>query len=133
MKRTYLCPACDAVLNPNVKVILRAAKGRKQALVLLSPRPGNYQATGTEALGITRGDRVTFSCPVCQADLTSAANRNLAELRFEDEGGGGGRVDFSRVFGQHATYVVTHERIRSYGEDAAAYEKVNFFGEGSER
>jgi hypothetical protein len=133
MKRTYSCPECSAVLNPNVKVILRASKGKRQALLLLSPRPGNYQVLGAEALGIARGDRVSFSCPVCHADLASAANRNLVELRFADEGGATGRVDFSRVFGEHATYVVTREQVRSYGEDAAAYGKVNFFGEGSDR
>lgn len=130
MKRTYACPKCDGILNPNVKVILRATKGRKTALILLSPRPGNYDVIGAESLGIVRGDRVSFSCPLCEADLRSPANQNLVELTFHDDGGASGRVDFSRVFGEHATYVVTRERVRAYGEDAETYGNVNFFGSG---
>jgi hypothetical protein len=29
-------------LNPNLKLILTMAKGRRRSLILLSPQPGNY-------------------------------------------------------------------------------------------
>ncbi len=133
MKRQYFCTSCNAVLNPNVKIILRASARDRQGLILLSPQPGNYQVIGDDALKLVRGERTTFSCPVCHADLRSGAAENLAEIGFRDLGGGEGRVNFSRVAGEHATWVITDERVRAYGEDAVAYDSVNFFGEGKKR
>jgi hypothetical protein len=40
-------------------------------------------------------------------------------------------VVFSKIFGKHATYFITQEEVRLYGEDAQ--EGVNFWGAGPER
>ena len=42
MKRSYLCPKCDGVLNPNIKIILKTERAGRAALLLFSPQPGNY-------------------------------------------------------------------------------------------
>ncbi len=128
MKRTYSCPQCRATLNPNVKVILLATNRGRTGLVLLDPQPGNYEVLKAPELEFEEGDRVEFRCPVCRAALQSAASENLAELLFRDEEGNEGRVDFSRVYGEHATYLVTREEVLSFGEDASQY-RGNFFGE----
>jgi len=133
MKRTYLCPACEAVLNPNVKIILAACRHDQRGLVLLSPQPGNYQAIVAEDLDLQPGDLVEFHCPVCGALLTSSSDENLASLRFRFSTGLEGRVLFSRRYGEHATYFVADDGVRAYGEHAPAQpDGVNYFGAGGE-
>lgn len=133
MKRTYFCPTCLATLNPNVKLILAMAKGRRRSLILLSPRPGDYSVILPSEVSLRPGDEVQFFCPACGLNLRSEANPHLAEIGFRLEDGTRGRVNFSRIFGEHATYFVTKEQIRSYGENAAIYGDANFFGAGGER
>jgi hypothetical protein len=133
MKRTYFCPKCRATLNPSVKLILTMAKGRRRSLILLSPKPGDYSVILPGDFTLRDGDEVEFFCPVCGASLRSEASAHLTELGFRLEDGTKGRVNFSRKFGEHATYFVTREQVRSYGENAAIYGDANFFGAGGER
>lgn len=130
MKRTYFCPTCQATLNPNVKIILSIARGRKRSLILLSPQPGNYNVLLPPDTALRRGETIEFFCPACGVNLASEANANLAEIGFQFEDGTKGRVNFSRKYGEHATYFVTKERVRSYGKNAAIYGDSNFFGAG---
>ena len=58
---------------------------------------------------------------------------HLTEIGFRLEDGAKGRVNFSRKYGEHVTYFVTKEQVRSYGENAAAYGGANFFGAGGEK
>jgi len=132
MRRTYSCPRCQATLNPNVKVILTAVRGSGRGLVLLSPQPGNYSAIVPEDLPIQPGDLVEFRCPVCNALLTSEENENLAMLRFRFSTGLQGVVLFSRRYGEHATYFVSDDEVRSYGEDLGQGPGMNFFGAGQD-
>ncbi len=130
MKRTYYCLHCASVLNPNVKVILAVAQGQQQGLALFSPQPGNYQTILASDLRLVTGVPVDFSCPVCHTDLTSKASSMLARIGFRRSDGLEGWVDFARPFGDQATYFVTQEQVRTYGEDAERYQPVNFFGAG---
>lgn len=129
MKRSYQCPHCKAVLNPGTKIILRAELEDRKALLLFSPQPGNYDVIIPEDFQLRKKDKVLFSCPVCSLPLTSPRDENLAEISFHSTAGTSGIVAFSRVFGQHATYFITAEDVRSYGEHAANLD-VNFWGEG---
>ena len=133
MKRTYFCLKCRATLNPNVKLILTMAKGRRRSLILLSPRPGDYSIILPDDVTLRRGDEVEFFCPACGAPLRSEINEHLTEIGFRLEDGTRGRVNFSRRYGEHATYFVTKELVRSYGENATIYGDANFFGAGGER
>ncbi len=132
MKRTYYCPKCRAVLNPNVKIILTALRSDKHGLVLLSPQPGNYKAIIADDLPLTDGDLVEFHCPVCTTLLTAAHDENLAGLDFRFSTGLEGKVFFSRRYGEHATYFVTDEAVRSYGEHTPDSGGLNFFGAGQD-
>jgi hypothetical protein len=128
MKYTYNCPSCKAILNPNIKIVLSAVCGKQRGLMLFSPKPGDYTAIYKEDLKFKKGDTVDFRCPVCGVSLTSEVDRNLAEILFHTDTGTEGKVDFSRKVGQKATYFVTRETIRSYGEHAELYGDFNFFG-----
>jgi hypothetical protein len=130
MKWKYACPSCRAILNPNVKIILRLRKGKYAGLMLLSPRPGNYWTICDEQVAgkIQQGQTVEFSCPVCHSVLTSRASSRLAEILLLRPAGEAKRVQFSRVFGERATFVVNGETVTPYGADAASYDQINFFG-----
>jgi hypothetical protein len=130
MKNLYLCPHCGAVLNPNVKVILVVHHRGRRGLILLSPQPGNFKFVldpGVEA-ALKPGAAVKFACPACAADLTSRANRQFAELSLVAPGQEPRRVEFSRRYGTHATFVLSGDRMKAYGEDVDDYRRINFFG-----
>ncbi len=133
MKRYYYCPKCNATLNPNVKIILTAVKDMSRGLVLFSPQPGNYQMIASDDFSFSPGDMIKFLCPVCSANLDSEVDSNLAEIHFRYTDGAQGQVFFSKRFGEQATIFVSEEWVRSYGANAAAYETLNFFGEGIEK
>ena len=130
MKRVYYCPACNATLNPSVKVILTAVKDQRAGLILLSPQPGNYAVIAADELDLHSSDRLDLRCPACGKSLDSRVNENLAEIGFRLSNGLDGRAHFSRRMGEHATFFITSEEVRSYGENADVYSCLNFFGAG---
>ncbi|HEY3451288.1 MAG TPA: hypothetical protein VGK67_33325 [Myxococcales bacterium] len=130
MTRIYACPHCEGVLNPGNRIILRAQHKAARGLVLLSPKPGNYDVVLPAGFSVKAKDTVDFGCPLCGHDLTSKRDPKFAEVAFH-KGEKGGLVAFSRVFGQHSTYFVTEKKVKSYGKHAEP-EPVNFFGAGPE-
>jgi hypothetical protein len=127
----YRCPHCEAILNPGTKVILRISRGRKKALILLSPKVGNYTVILPDDFQLRDGERGSFHCPVCHGELKSPANAQFGEVLRDRPDGGFDRVAFHRTFGKHATFVVTEEEVRAFGEDAVQYRAGNFFGAGA--
>ena len=130
MKNVYLCPHCSANLNPSVKIVLVAAHRSRRGLILLSPLPGNYKFICDAALAaaVKVGALVTFHCPVCAADLTAPGRRDFAELHLEVAGREPRRVQFSRRYGTHATFVIAGDEVVAYGDDADEFPPKNFFG-----
>jgi hypothetical protein len=130
MKNTFVCPHCQGVLNPNVKILLVADTSRARGLVLLSPQPGNYKYLCDSSLegALQPGETITFSCPLCQADLVSASDPQLAQLELHVPSHEPRRVEFSRVFGTHATFIINGGEVDTYGKDADDFDALNFFG-----
>ena len=130
MKWKYLCPHCKAVLNPNVKIVLAARRGKTRGIILLSPRLGDYKVICDDdfATKVQAGELVQLSCPACASDLTSKVSHKLAEIELHQPGHQVKRVQFSRVQGEQATFILNGERVVPYGEDALLYDTVNFFG-----
>lgn len=131
MKRSYICPSCKATLNPNVKIVLVGQVRGKRSLMLFSPQPGNYSLILGDTMDLRAGDLVDFLCPACGQNLRSKTDPALAILGFRVGSENDGHVLFSRRYGEKATYFVTREEMRSYGEDAETYSGVNFFGAGT--
>jgi len=129
MKRNFHCPKCYGILNPNVKIVLKAECRGRVGLVLFSPQPGNYNAIVPETLDLKKHDEVRFSCPLCSRDLSSRRDKSMAEITYSTPGGDSGRVVFSRTYGHHETYFVTKEEVRSYGKHADR-DGVDFWGAG---
>jgi predicted RNA-binding Zn-ribbon protein involved in translation (DUF1610 family) len=130
MAKRYYCPHCRSNLNPGTKIIMRIRRGRQKGLILLSPQVGNYTSILPEEFVLRRGESVHVSCPVCGADLISPVNRKLGEVLLRQGETDFLPVYFSRTYGEQATFVVSEEKVRSYGEHADQYQHVNFFGEG---
>ena len=130
MKNLFCCPHCDAVLNPSVKILLKVLYRKKQGMILLSPQPGNFKYICDKSIQdvLNDGATVTFFCPVCSAELTSPTNKKLAALNLVGPAGDERRVEFSRVYGTHATFIVDGAEVIAFGEDADDFSKTNFFG-----
>ena len=130
MKNLFLCPHCQAVLNPNVKILLVVRYRKKQGMILLSPQPGNYNIIWDNNVleGVKEGSTLTFCCPVCGDELTSPADKKFAFLHLERPGQDLKRVEFCRIYGKHATFIVDGENVTSYGDDVDHFDNTNFFG-----
>jgi hypothetical protein len=128
MAHRLLCPSCSCQLNPRDDLILAACYQGKRGLVLLHPEPGNYRVTVSRGLQFTIGDTVDFFCPACQAPLESKLDKQLVQLDFiSGEGDQKGFVAFSRVYGEHSTFVVSADTVSTYGESAPAYLQRGLF------
>ena len=130
MKRTYYCLACGANLNPNVKIVMTLIKEGVRGLALFSPIPGNYKIILSDELTFRDGDVIDVHCPVCGVAMSSDVSPMLARVGFRRSDGTTGWADFSRKWGEQATFYVTDERVRSYGDNAELYGTLNFFGAG---
>jgi hypothetical protein len=98
--------------------------------MLLSPRPGNYRFICDDDFGskVKEGTLMDFFCPVCGVDLTSSTSKRLAEINLQQPDQPLKRIQFSRIHGQHATFILDGEKVVPYGEDAYLFDQVNFFG-----
>lgn len=128
MNKNYVCPHCRAVLNPNVKIVFVVERGDHRGLMLLNARPGDYGLIADPEFPLREGEKATFRCPVCDADLTSPASDEFVEIIQVQEGGHEAKVEFSRVYGRHATFIVDGREVTAFGEDADDFGGVNFFG-----
>jgi hypothetical protein len=130
MARTFTCPRCGGLLNPGTKVIFVIERGAERSLILLSPEFGDYATVLGHSLPLEKGQAYTFICPICRADLSSPANSGFVEILAREDDGSQERVDFSRVAGEHATFVRGPGGVQRYGEEATKYDGANFFGVG---
>lgn len=110
MDWTYTCPHCDAVLNPEHDIVIRAEHSGRRMLIGLHPQPGNYEIELPEGESIPEGTIWELSCPVCDASLTSELSDELCALDMSCHGERH-RVFFSRVAGEEATFVVSAEGL----------------------
>jgi hypothetical protein len=116
------------MLNPGTKVIFLVENGTERELVLLSAKLGEYSVVHSRSMTFEEGKIYTFRCPMCRSDLTSSLDEKLVDILTESDDEVMVRVSFSRVFGEQATFLRAPNGVDRYGEHAANYEGVNFFG-----
>lgn len=119
----YSCTGCGSVVNPGGQmVVLVGLFGGAQMLLGFSPEPGDYTLYLPPGAELEHGDTWTFHCPVCHGSLVSDLNENLCALDLDDDGVKK-RVLFSRIAGEHATFVISGEtEAIAHGDDADEYE-----------
>jgi len=132
MRRKYFCPHCRKGLNPGSNVIFLVEHEGERELVLLSATLGDYSIVYPQSFSFELGTLYTFRCPLCRADLTSSLDQKLVDIVSRTDDAGAIRVSFSRVFGERATFVFADDQVERYGEDAALYNGLNFFGEAAD-
>ena len=115
MRWKYSCPHCEAPLNPEERVVLKAVSGDRELLVGLHPQPGNYEVELPSGEEMAPGTRWEFFCPVCEKSLVSELSEDLCVLVVTSPGEPH-HVYFSRVAGEEATFVVSAEGLlEDYG------------------
>jgi hypothetical protein len=128
MKTKFFCPHCRSVLNPGLRIILAVRLGEMRGLILLSPQPGNYHYVCDESFRsrMRIGDEVDFSCPICKSDLTSPVSEKLVEIVIKTPDQKTKIARFSRVCGEHATFVCNGQRVEDYGEHKSLFANLDF-------
>ena len=117
MRWIYACPQCDAMLNPDETVVLIGECGPHRVLMGFHPEPGNYRVYLPPGVELEEGSLWEFSCPVCSQSLMMEFAPELCALDLATQGVRH-RLFFSRTAGQHATFIITAEGMKSHGPDA---------------
>ncbi len=121
MSWIYVCPFCNERLNPNKTLILLAEHDSRRMLVGFHPEPGNYEIYFPADAGLEEGQSWDFFCPVCRSDLKTDEDEKMCAVTML-EPDLSRRVLFSRVAGEHATYVIYDRELEHrYGKDAEGY------------
>jgi hypothetical protein len=72
------------------------------------------------------GDEVTFACPICRADLTSPVSEKLVEIVIKTPDQKTKIARFSRICGEHATFVCDGQIVEDYGEHKSLFANLDF-------
>jgi len=128
MANDFLCPKCKGYLNVADHIVFAArTEGGKAGLIFLSSELGDYKTISHLSFKPKDGTHVDFLCPICHENLTaSEIDKNLAMVLMRDENHNLYEILFSELIGEKATYVMKHNLLDSFGENASKY--VNYFG-----
>ena len=115
-KYKYSCPKCTAGLSRDGEVMLTMTRntGEKTNLIL-HPKPGVYGYYCNPPLALEDGELVECYCPYCWETLKSESFANFVSLKLHKLDGVAVKVLFSRLVGQHKTYIVNEEFTEKYG------------------
>ncbi len=118
----FLCPSCQNHIRVGDNIIFKVKNHRKQAaLILLSPKIGNYSSIKHPSFETEHGEPLDFYCPVCNASLTSDIHKDLAHVILVEENGKLSDVYFSRIFGEHSTFKTDGDSVHVSGDDAGKF------------
>ena len=124
MSWEYSCPKCKTMLNPGPTVILIASRKKDRIMIGFHPKPGKYEVYLPPNVVTEEGSKWDFSCPMCHENLQTAEDKNLCELELQvnDQPQ---RILFSRVAGEHATFIVHGSTVKEkLGDDAPRYKDI---------
>jgi hypothetical protein len=118
----FICPHCRGQLRIGDNIIFRVKNtDKKIALILLNPQIGNYNSIKHPSFKIKDGEELEFHCPLCNIDLRSDIHFSIAKVIMIDEKGGEYDVYFSKISGEHSTYLTKGEEFSVSGEAAGKY------------
>ena len=70
---------------------------------------------------------VEFTCPICQADLTSSNRKDHAMISMVGiEDNVEYDLYFSKIAGNQSTYLVAQDNIESFGDDALDFDDIYY-------
>lgn len=122
----YICPKCKGHLNVGGYLVFATRTQRKhKGLIMMSPVVGEYKYLHHEKFQLEKGEMVDFECPICQADLSSEKSNDHAMIYMVgDEDHTEYELYFSKIAGKQSTYVVAHDNIETFGDDALDFEEL---------
>jgi hypothetical protein len=126
MKTDFICPKCNGHLLVGEKIIFtaRTGKDKRQGLILLSPKLGDYTSLLHRDFKIEEGEKVDFFCPICHGNLKADdVDEKLVKIIMVDENSDKYEIYFSGVTGEHCTYKVSKEKIEEFGDSLEKYYK----------
>ena len=122
MSWEYCCPQCKGMLNPGCAIIMTAANESARVLIGMHPQPGKYEVYLPPNVHCEDGTKWDFFCPLCRKNLATKEDDNLCELELMLEGDNL-RILFSRIAGEHATFILHEDRLKEkFGDDANHYD-----------
>ena len=121
MDKQYICPKCDGLLRVGDNIIFMARnKWKKRGLILLHCEIGNYTSHKNPDFQVDMGERVEFSCPLCNKSLTADIDKNLTHILLKQDNKLYD-IYFSKIKGEKSTYVINEEGVTRAGEHAHRY------------
>ncbi|MFT7613831.1 MAG: hypothetical protein ACI9J3_002811 [Parvicellaceae bacterium] len=113
----YTCPSCSAGLSREgrVMVTMTLDSGEKSNLIL-DPQPGLYNYQCNPPLSLKEGQFVNCFCPYCWESLQSENYPNFVRLKLDRPNKDLVTVLFSRLVGQHKTYIVNSKFTEEFGD-----------------
>ena len=124
----YICPHCKGHLNVGGYLVFATKTHRKhRGLIMMSPVVGEYKYLHHQKFLLEKGEMVDFECPICQVDLTSEKSKDHAMIyMIGDEDNFEYELYFSKKAGKQSTYVVAHDNVESFGDDAIDFEELYY-------
>jgi len=127
MEYHLVCPHCGGHLKVGDHVIFSIRNEKKQkGLLLLHAEIGNYSSLKHPSLSFEKGESLEFFCPLCNVSLASDLDVNLVHLRMLTGPEKEEEVYFSRVSGEHSTFLVSGDEVKISGEHAGRYTFFKF-------
>jgi hypothetical protein len=118
----FICPHCRGHLRVGENIIFKIRnKQKKWGLLLLNTKIGNYSSSKHPGFIVKDGEEVEFACPLCSSILKSDIHLNLVKVIMIDEKGDEFDVYFSKVKGEHSTFLTKGDVLGTAGEDAGKY------------
>lgn len=124
-RNDYQCPKCPGHLNVGDSLIFATETQRKhKGLIILNPKIGQYSYKHHEDYSLSKGEKVEFKCPLCQADLTSKNPEYAMINMVSKEDNSHYEIYFSKIAGNKSTYVVADDKYEAFGEDAMDFDDL---------
>ena len=116
----YYCPKCDEQLSQNNQVLFNVQRSNREVVKLyLDPKPRSYKYRCEPWSDFQENEVVNFTCPHCKENLESEKYSNFIKITMKVTDKVLFDVFFSRVYGDHRTYVGIEDFEEEYGNKIA--------------
>ncbi len=120
----YYCPKCDSKLNENNQVVFNIKRSSDEIIKLfLDPKPMSYKfrCEPEPLFPFVESEMVDFNCPNCDQSLESDKYSKFVEIILKVTDKVIFEVFFSRIYGDHKTYVGIEDFEEEYGHKIAKH------------
>jgi hypothetical protein len=116
----YYCPSCDKKLSENNEVVFNVVRLNNSVLkIYLEPKPRSYKFRSEHSVSFKEKEVVDFCCPHCKTNLVSKKYPNFVKIILKVTHNVLFDVYFSRIHGDHRTYVGIEDFEEEYGDKIA--------------